>query len=104
MSDRDGYEPGVPCWVATIEPDPEAAAAFYGELFGWDCEDGGGSWLRVSGAGTSRRWPRYRPAGTHRRLRTGSRTYGLVLTMPPRKHEAPAAPYWRNPSRDPPAA
>jgi predicted enzyme related to lactoylglutathione lyase len=42
MSDRDGYEPGVPCWVATIQPDPEAAAAFYGELFGWDYADGGG--------------------------------------------------------------
>jgi predicted enzyme related to lactoylglutathione lyase len=42
MSERDGYEPGVPCWVATIQPDPEAAAAFYGELFGWDYEDGGG--------------------------------------------------------------
>jgi len=42
MSERDGYEPGVPCWVATIQPDPEAAAAFYGELFGWDYADGGG--------------------------------------------------------------
>ena len=42
MSERDGYEPGVPCWVATIQPDPEASAAFYGELFGWDYEDGGG--------------------------------------------------------------
>src|SRR4051794_19167345 len=35
MSERDGYEPGVPCWVTTIQPDPSAAAAFYGELFGW---------------------------------------------------------------------
>jgi hypothetical protein len=42
MSERDGYEPSVPCWVATIQPDPDAAAAFYGELFGWDYEDGGG--------------------------------------------------------------
>jgi predicted enzyme related to lactoylglutathione lyase len=42
MSERDGYEPGVPCWVATIQPDPEAAAAFYGELFGWDFDDGDG--------------------------------------------------------------
>jgi uncharacterized protein len=40
MSDRDHYPPGVPCWVATIQPDPKAAAAFYGELFGWEYEDG----------------------------------------------------------------
>jgi len=41
MSERDGYQPGVPCWVATIQPDPGAAAAFYGALFGWDYEDRG---------------------------------------------------------------
>ena len=37
MSDR--YIPGVPCWVDTTQPDPEAAVAFYGELFGWEFED-----------------------------------------------------------------
>src|SRR4051794_38693338 len=42
MSERDGYEPGVPCWVTTIQPDPTAAAAFYRELFGWEHEDRGG--------------------------------------------------------------
>ena len=36
MSQRDEYEPGVPCWVDTLQPDPEAAASFYGSLFGWD--------------------------------------------------------------------
>ena len=36
MSERDGYEPGVPCWVATVHPDPEKAVSFYTELFGWD--------------------------------------------------------------------
>jgi uncharacterized protein len=39
MRERDGYLPGVPCWVDTSEPDPEAAVAFYGGLFGWDFED-----------------------------------------------------------------
>jgi predicted enzyme related to lactoylglutathione lyase len=42
MSERDGYKHGVPCWVATVQRDPEAAAAFYGELLGWEYEDGGG--------------------------------------------------------------
>ena len=37
MSDR--YIPGVPCWIDTTQPDPEAAAAFYGGLFGWELED-----------------------------------------------------------------
>lgn len=36
---RDGYLPGVPCWVDTGQPDPGAAASFYGELFGWRFAD-----------------------------------------------------------------
>jgi len=29
----------VPCWVDTNQPDPDAAAAFYRDLFGWEFED-----------------------------------------------------------------
>lgn len=39
MPERDGYIPGVPCWVDTNQPDPDAAVAFYSDLFGWECED-----------------------------------------------------------------
>jgi predicted enzyme related to lactoylglutathione lyase len=39
MPARDGYIPGVPCWVDTGQPDPEAAVAFYRGLFGWEFED-----------------------------------------------------------------
>jgi predicted enzyme related to lactoylglutathione lyase len=39
MSDGDRYIPGVPCWADTTQPDPDAAAAFYGGLFGWEIED-----------------------------------------------------------------
>ena len=39
MPERDGYIPGVPCWIDTSQPDPDAAAEFYGGLFGWDLED-----------------------------------------------------------------
>ena len=35
----DRYIPGVPCWIDTNQPDPEAAVAFYGGLFGWEIED-----------------------------------------------------------------
>ena len=39
MPERDGYIPGVPCWIDTSQPDPEAALAFYSGLFGWAFED-----------------------------------------------------------------
>ena len=39
MPERDGYIAGVPCWVDTAQPDPAAAAVFYGGLFGWEFED-----------------------------------------------------------------
>lgn len=39
MPERDRYLPGVPCWVDTSQPDPEAAVAFYSDLFGWEFED-----------------------------------------------------------------
>jgi predicted enzyme related to lactoylglutathione lyase len=39
MPEQDRYIPGVPCWIDTSHPDPEAAAAFYTGLFGWEVED-----------------------------------------------------------------
>jgi predicted enzyme related to lactoylglutathione lyase len=39
MLERDGYIPGVPCWIDTSQPDPEAAVTFYSGLFGWDFAD-----------------------------------------------------------------
>ena len=36
MSQRDDYQPGVPSWIDVLQPDPEAAMAFYGALFGWE--------------------------------------------------------------------
>lgn len=39
MPERDRYIAGVPCWIDTNQPDPEAAVAFYGALFGWEIED-----------------------------------------------------------------
>jgi predicted enzyme related to lactoylglutathione lyase len=38
--ERDSYEHGVPSWIDLGTPDPEAAAMFYGELFGWHVEQG----------------------------------------------------------------
>ena len=36
---RDGYPAGVPCWIDTTQPDPQAAAEFYRGLLGWELED-----------------------------------------------------------------
>jgi uncharacterized protein len=38
--DIDSYDEGVPSWVDLGTPDPAAAAAFYGGLFGWECPEG----------------------------------------------------------------
>jgi uncharacterized protein len=39
MSERTSYEPGVPCWIDLGTPDQDAAAEFYGGLFGWSVEE-----------------------------------------------------------------
>ena len=39
MPERDGYIPGVPCWIDTSQPDPAAAVEFYSGLFEWQFED-----------------------------------------------------------------
>lgn len=36
MSERERYPPGVPCWVETLQPDPQSALDFYAGLFGWE--------------------------------------------------------------------
>ncbi|MCU1360166.1 MAG: Glyoxalase/bleomycin resistance protein/dioxygenase [Ilumatobacteraceae bacterium] len=38
MSERTSYAPGTPSWIDIGVPDTAAAAAFYGELFGWSVE------------------------------------------------------------------
>jgi predicted enzyme related to lactoylglutathione lyase len=51
VSKRDEYPAGVPCWVVNLQPDPAAAADFYGHVFGWDItpEDGGFLVARLGG-------------------------------------------------------
>jgi hypothetical protein len=35
------YAPGTPSWVDLGSPDPDASAAFYGQLFGWEATEPG---------------------------------------------------------------
>lgn len=39
MSEREGYETGVPCWSDHASGDPDAALAFYRALHGWEAAD-----------------------------------------------------------------
>lgn len=39
MVERSSYTPGTPSFVDLGSPDPDAAAAFYGALFGWAVDD-----------------------------------------------------------------
>lgn len=39
MSERSGFAHGVPCWIETWQPDAEAAANFYVQLFDWEAEE-----------------------------------------------------------------
>ncbi len=39
MGKRQGYEPGIFCWVDLATTDPAGAKTFYGELFGWEAAD-----------------------------------------------------------------
>jgi uncharacterized protein len=36
MSERDGYQPGVPSWVDILGPDSRRLRDFYGAIFGWE--------------------------------------------------------------------
>ena len=38
MVRHTAYEPGTPSWADVTSPDPDAARAFYGALFGWTGE------------------------------------------------------------------
>jgi len=75
MLPRDSYAPGVPCWVDTARPDPNATAEFYAGLFGWRFAD------RM-------------PAGSPRHYLVGSLEDRDVAGIGSEPAEAPGAPAW----------
>jgi predicted enzyme related to lactoylglutathione lyase len=75
VQERDGYPAGVPCWVDTGQPDPEAAVEFYAGLFGWEFEE-------------------RTPAGSPQRYFV-ARLNGLdVAGVGSQPEQAPPAPVW----------
>ncbi len=67
------YEPGVPSWVDVGTPDLDKAAAFYSDLFGWDCPEG------PAEAGGYRVCHDRREAGRRHRPADEPRPAGLVV-------------------------
>jgi predicted enzyme related to lactoylglutathione lyase len=78
MSERDGYEHGVPCWVDTLQPNPKAAMSFYGDLFGWEFEGTG----EMPGV----------PGGEYYVARVRGRDIAGIGTQPP-ENASPVAPW-----------
>jgi predicted enzyme related to lactoylglutathione lyase len=39
MTESNGYQHGVPCWVETWQNDPDSATSFYSHIFGWETEN-----------------------------------------------------------------
>jgi uncharacterized protein len=66
-------QPGALTWNDLITPDPAAAAAFYGELFGWSTDE-------------------IPDAGGYRVIKNGERTNGGIMALDPRMGETP--PNW----------
>jgi len=75
LPERDGYIAGVPCWVDTTQPDPDAAAEFYGRLFGWEFEDAN-------------------PAGSEHRYLIARIRGGDVAAVSPPPEGAPSGAVW----------
>lgn len=82
MSNRNGYQHGVPCQVTTMQPDPDAAAAFYQALFGWELRPELGGFVAL--------------------LR--GREAARITPLPPMMAEQPAAGWVTNVQVDDPAA
>ncbi|HEY6326363.1 MAG TPA: VOC family protein [Candidatus Cybelea sp.] len=78
MSERAHYPPGVPCWVDTLQPDPEAATRFYAALFGWQIVGPGET------PGT--------PSGKYFVAQLRGRDVAGISSLPPRG--APPSAFW----------
>jgi hypothetical protein len=80
MPERNGYIPGVPCWVDTGQPDPEAVLDFYSGLFGWEFENvmppGQAASTSLPGCAAAKSPPWDRSPRHCRRLRRGAPTFG----------------------------
>lgn len=79
MGERESYTPGTFSWTDLSTTDPQAAKAFYGELFGWEAEDmpvGDGS--------------------VYTMVRQGGKDVGAISAQPEQQREAGVPPLWNS--------
>jgi predicted enzyme related to lactoylglutathione lyase len=67
--------PGAMSWNDLVTPDPDGAASFYGEVFGWTCEA-------------------LPDAGGYRVIRNGERTNGGIMPLDPERMGSQTPPSW----------
>ena len=97
MPERDGYIPGVPCWVDTSQPDPEAAVDVLRRpvrlgVRGRDAAGVARQVLHRPDPRRRRRRGRLACPRARRRWRCGTPTSGSTApTRPPRRSATPAA-------------
>lgn len=48
MTDTVSYSFGAPCWIESLQPDPDAAMAFFSELMDWTFDHGGPNGYRIA--------------------------------------------------------
>lgn len=48
MTDTVSYPVGTPCWIETLQPDPNAAVAFFSGLMGWTFDEEGPNGHRIA--------------------------------------------------------
>lgn len=79
MGKRERYEPGTFSWVDLATTDPQAAKAFYGELFGWEPDD-----RPVPGG------------GTYSMMTLDGSEVAAIASQPQQQREAGAPPVWNS--------
>jgi len=79
VGERTSYEPGTFSWTDLATPDPDAAKAFYGALFGWQAED-----LPVPGG------------GYYSMQRLDDKDVAAIAPQPQAQRDAGAPPAWQS--------
>lgn len=79
MGERSQYPPGTFSWADLSTPDPDAAKAFYGALFGWHAED-----RPIPGG------------GTYSMQRLDGRHVAAIAAQPQQQRDAGAPPAWQS--------
>jgi predicted enzyme related to lactoylglutathione lyase len=79
MGERTQYTPGTFSWADLASPEPEAAKAYYGSLFGWELTD-----MPVD------------ETSVYTMAAIAGRTVAAIAPQPPQQREAGVPPLWNS--------